>query len=922
VVDPATADRFLAAATELLAVADLAADDPLLVAAQRQRHAVLCSLGRLEDADAVYAWIERSCDEPTDLVEPACVQVAGLINRGRPRDAVELGMALLGRLGMDVPSGDVADEVARWSNELADWSGGLGLADDLSRPEPDRAVQLAASLISRLMPASFFCEPQIMAWLVLTSRRLWAEHGPCAPLVSSLSPTTISTIMLREDYRSGYRVVKHVLATGEARGYEPQTSYSRYILGLTAQHWFEPLEHGVQSAQLGREGMVRYPGMHMECCFTHYVSLAALLDTAPTLESCAADVETALAFATRSGNEFAAGSYLAYRQLIRAMQGGTDAPGSFGDDSFDEREHLASLSANPMAAAYFHIYRALAAALFDDTSSLIRHAAAAMPMLSFIVGFYPVALAHLVQGLALAGRARAATPDERPTLLGELDGCRAWLTARASDAPVNFGHLATLLDAERAWAAGDTWEAARAFDTARREVAGRQRPWHQALITERAAMFDLANGLAQAGQDLLIEVKGQYAVWCASGKVRQLDETYPFLRTAARSHSRPATYKGSASYKGTLTSSSISADEVDMLAILRTSQALSSETSLDRLRIRLGEVLRTMTGATTVMIALRHEDSDDWMLWDTSGGDAVTFAEPAVSGLVPMSAFRYAERTGEPLLLVDAVGDDRFAADPYLAGLERCSLLVVPLHSQGALRAMLVLENRSRRGAFSADRLDAVMLVTGQLTVSLDNAQLYASLERKVERRTAELEAANRALEKLSHTDALTGLINRRGFDMTLDVEWQRALHHRTPLTVAMIDVDKFKFYNDRYGHVAGDECLRVIGRALAGGLRQDLDVVCRYGGEEFAVILPGTDVTVGAAVAERIRAAVVALGQPHEGTNTGIVTISVGVASIVPQTSSTPAELVEAADGALYEAKQLGRNQVRMGRTDEPPEA
>src|SRR5262249_48367376 len=156
-----------------------------------------------------------------------------------------------------------------------------------------------------------------------------------------------------------------------------------------------------------------------------------------------------------------------------------------------------------------------------------------------------------------------------------------------------------------------------------------------------------------------------------------------------------------------------------------------------------------------------------------------------------------------PLLVEDAARDDRFARDPYLAGVDRCSLLVVPIANQGAMRAMLLMENRLGSGAFSTDRLDAVLLIAGQLAVSLDNALLYRRLEDKVAERTTALRAANEQLEALSRTDPLTGLANRRHFDDILAANWRHALATGTAIAVAMIDIDRFKWYNDNYGHPA-----------------------------------------------------------------------------------------------------------------------
>jgi diguanylate cyclase (GGDEF)-like protein len=257
----------------------------------------------------------------------------------------------------------------------------------------------------------------------------------------------------------------------------------------------------------------------------------------------------------------------------------------------------------------------------------------------------------------------------------------------------------------------------------------------------------------------------------------------------------------------------------------------------------------------------------------------------------------------------DATRDDRFARDPYLAGVDRCSLLVVPIVKQGAMRAMLLMETRLSSGAFSVDRLDAVLLIAGQLAVSLDNALLYRRLEDKVAERTNALQAANDQLETLSRTDPLTGLANRRHFDDILATHWRHALIAGTAIAVAMTDIDHFKWYNDSYGHPAGDACIRQVSATLAASIRQDTDVACRYGGEEFAIILPGADETGAAAIAERARQAVAALIPPH--ARAGAVTLSIGIAATVPTAGYTPDTLVRAADVALYKAKQHGRNQV-----------
>lgn len=167
-------------------------------------------------------------------------------------------------------------------------------------------------------------------------------------------------------------------------------------------------------------------------------------------------------------------------------------------------------------------------------------------------------------------------------------------------------------------------------------------------------------------------------------------------------------------------------------------------------------------------------------------------------------------------------------------------------------------------------------------------------------------------LERLAMRDGLTSVANRRSFDTTLAIEWRRATRESRTLSLLMIDVDFFKLYNDTYGHQGGDECLRRVAEAMSKVVKRSSDEVARYGGEEFAILLPTTDQQGACVVAERIRVAVEELAVPHARSEVADhVTVSIGVASMVVSQHCTSAELIGAADRALYRAKQQGRNRV-----------
>lgn len=166
-------------------------------------------------------------------------------------------------------------------------------------------------------------------------------------------------------------------------------------------------------------------------------------------------------------------------------------------------------------------------------------------------------------------------------------------------------------------------------------------------------------------------------------------------------------------------------------------------------------------------------------------------------------------------------------------------------------------------------------------------------------------------LEKMANRDPLTGLGNRRRLDDALDKLWPEAEAHGESVALLMLDIDSFKAFNDRYGHLAGDTCLQRVSAVVTSELRGPQDIAARFGGEELVIVLAGMDLSEGVAVAERIRKAVAAVGIPHEASASGIVTASIGVTAGVASHELAPHTFLAAADVALYAAKRNGRNQV-----------
>jgi two-component system chemotaxis family response regulator WspR len=209
------------------------------------------------------------------------------------------------------------------------------------------------------------------------------------------------------------------------------------------------------------------------------------------------------------------------------------------------------------------------------------------------------------------------------------------------------------------------------------------------------------------------------------------------------------------------------------------------------------------------------------------------------------------------------------------------------------------------------DRIELVARIRHHHKAYLNLRQRDAAYRALSENRQKLLDM-NRVLQRLSHVDGLTGLSNRRYLDEYLDMEWRRSARELGEFALLMVDVDNFKNYNDGFGHLAGDEVLKRVAQAVRDSLHRPADLAARFGGEEFVVVLPGTDAAGARAVGERICLRVEALGVPHGASGAGpLVTVSIGGAAVMPAKGLQASELLAAADAALYEAKHDGKNRA-----------
>jgi len=258
---------------------------------------------------------------------------------------------------------------------------------------------------------------------------------------------------------------------------------------------------------------------------------------------------------------------------------------------------------------------------------------------------------------------------------------------------------------------------------------------------------------------------------------------------------------------------------------------------------------------------------------------------------------------------------------PGIDGLEACRAIKQSARSRDIPIIMVTASGKAEQieKAFSAGAVDYITKPINRIELG---ARVRAALRLKgeIDRRKArerQLEALNEKLQRLSSLDGLTEIANRRHFDETLYKAWLKASQYRQPLSLLLLDIDYFKRYNDTYGHLQGDACLKQVAKTLAQSLQHPTDLAARYGGEEFVVLLPATDLAAATKVGERIRSTVADLSLDHSASPIlPYVTVSVGVATANPFTLKalgTPQALISLADRALYKAKEAGRNSVAV---------
>lgn len=418
---------------------------------------------------------------------------------------------------------------------------------------------------------------------------------------------------------------------------------------------------------------------------------------------------------------------------------------------------------------------------------------------------------------------------------------------------------------------------------------------HQQTLLQAQAMRCLVMLFRQAGLDLAASIAREASqLFQQAGCLSMVSHD----RTVSSQHSSPLHSNAS---------SNANLESVDLASIIKANEAITSEIDYDRLLLRLVQLTVENTGAQNGVLVMEPE-APRVIACNHHG----RIDEPLQrSQRCPEQILSYVLRTRLPVILEDGSRRNIYRDDRYFHSKEVRSVMAVPILRKDEVLGAVYLENNAVAGAFDRHRLQMIQHLLGGAAIALENAILYQQqkqyaeeLEARVRQRTLQLEQANSVLTRLAELDGLTQISNRRAFDKYARL-WLDAGHS---LSLVLCDVDDFKAYNDHHGHMAGDDVLRKVAKALDSVDLFGKGLVARYGGEEFAVLLYDLDGESVAGIARACHQQVLGLGLEHVAARAcDRVSVSVGVATEKRRLD----ELISSADRALYTAKAAGRNRV-----------
>ncbi|MDF1663165.1 MAG: diguanylate cyclase [Planctomycetota bacterium] len=867
------------------------------------------------DFEAMDALINQILTHSQDvLVRSAAVEIRilSLIARDRLKEALVAGITILRDLGIRLPeapgqlniiSGLMGTKVALRGKK----SGSI-----VSLPKCEDSQRLSAfRVLSNLGGPAYFSVPELVPLLSfkLVTQSLRYGLSPESSYGFVVYALVLCSI---GEIDSGYEYGQTGIKLSKLFDDQRLAIRSTHVFFGFTRHWKEPISAIIAD----------YPDVFLQGVETgelEYASYSAMMCTiflyysGQDLKSAHNQIERF----TESQRGFKQAPsldvQLIFHQAVVNLLDSGSSKSSITGDYYNEEEKLPTFATtrnDPTKLFVYYCVKTHLSVLFADYQAAAVSADEARKYFDGGQGTFHLPVFHYVDSIAQLASYSEKSPKtqrlNRKKVADNLKKLKKW----ASHCPANHEHRVSLIEAECARINEKPSAALQHYDDAIAAAKKNGFLNDEALANELAARFHLGRNSKIVGRAYLNEAYYRYEEWGANSKLDQLTAEFPWLLTGT----------GQVHYSKdpTKDTSSHTATDLDLSAVMRASQAISKEIILTQLVHKLMRIVLEVGGAQKGLL-LREQET---RLIVECEGIANNEVNVEIVGRplefyngCPRSIIKYVQNTREDVVLGNAHKTGLFTEDPVILRNKIRSVLCLPVLQQNELGAILYLENNLSTDAFSKDRIDVLRVLLSQAAISIENAQLYNTLELRVEERTQELQneikeriRIQEELRRLATTDGLTKASNRRHFLELSEKEFQRAKRYQHPMSVIMIDADHFKDINDTFGHDIGDTVLQELTKSVLKELRNS-DLFGRIGGEEFAATLPETDEAAAILVAERLRETIESLVL-KAGDEQFHFTVSIGIA-MLGEKDPEFSTILKRADSALYKAKETGRNKV-----------
>ncbi len=752
------ATQYLASGINACLGADFPAD--LWFALHREQAEVQYLLGEFEASQRT---IDHLLQQPLSPLQRANVYNLRIVQntvQTNYQQALAAGQEALAALGIGLPLTDLDQAFLVAYADLKTALGDRPLSSLEHLPTMvDKEKIFAVELLSNLGSAAYRYDRRIWQMVVVISINLFLRYGnaPQSCYGYSNYGTLLGSVL--GDYTSGYESALVSLRLAERYGDRTQLSRACFILSNFVQSWVRPVAEADAINQTGVDagletGEFQYVG------YTLSYRISNLFFQGKPLVEVNTALHEAMQFCRQVKNQWAIDALLGYHLVLDQITGKAMTPqpptSMAATDSLaltdlpTEVTYIQACQQNNSLSGLcrYHILQGLVQYLNRQFSEALAQMDHATPMLDFILGVVSVAEYHFYTALILAALPPTANRLKR------LEAHRAWLQDRADICAENFLQKAQLVDAEWARLHHHPWEAIQHYDAAIASAVAHGFLPDEALACECAARFWLGHQKPTLAKPYLQQAHYAFSRWGATAKVDQLEQDFPWLGAASHTDQRTDSIPGQVS-------ASTFSDTLDLSSLLKASQAISSQIVLGNLTHDLMDILVENAGAQRGYLLLLKEDLNPWIAAYSGPEDWPIAQDADDPKQLPLSLINYVVRTHRPVILEDAVHGGDFTQDVYIRERQPRSVLCVPLLHQGNLIGLVYFEHSLTANAFTHRQLEIVNLLSSQAAISIQNAQLYNTLEQKVAQRTQALAEERAKSERLLRNILPASIVER-----------------------------------------------------------------------------------------------------------------------------------------------------------------